>query len=737
MLKKLFCTLFMFVYAYVCAQEFTVASFENLPNDLAARTQLKTDINGDACALIKVQIPGLDNINFEGWVIDQSYTPGEYRVYVPANTKKIIIKHPDFLPLEYTFPEKIIGKMTYKMVLKVPINTDGSVTVHVKTNVLKSTLFIEDKKYETENAQFSFATKPGEYNLRLVANEDGFTPFENTIVITAGEPFQEFICNMSSQTKYNILYTAEKGTEIYVDKRLITNTKRNSFSVESGVHTIELKLGENGKWYKQLDVYGTTKDIFMDLSLMGKLTFIQPLDATFKITPIGDALPPSKKSVATGEEVRLLGDYEVVVSKKGYKTNVIAISVVPNDSDANFKATLTCKADELDSKAIYDKAYKLYSKMSTLDDDHANYKIGEYYFSGKFVKADKDRAMSYWRKSGNYGNEDAILHLVSMNIPDAEKIKYLKLIADKGSVPAQLKLADIYCYNIREKNFEKALFYYQKAAKYYPEANYNIGEMYYNGWGVNKDVKLAKTYYEKGNYVGEERCAEKLADYLYDEGKIDEACKIYESLGQIKSPTRVRLAKWYADKNQYNIAAKQLLLAKYEQLENSVGLKHFYCEVANKVYSLDKKAACNLYEIALDKLHYDFADGYYRLGMYYEKIYASNAFRFYKEGARLKDGRCMCRLGYCYETGLGVTKDVNNAVNLYKGAIEAGYKKAYRYLGTMYMNGTGVSSDPKLALKYWEIAAKDGDNGAVNLLIKYYTHKHNDEEVRKWKTYLK
>ena len=83
----LFCLCFCFS-AMSFAQEMKVLSFNSLPQDLSARTHPRTDLNGDPCALIKVQIPELNNITFEGWVIDQKYTPGEYLVYIPANTKK-------------------------------------------------------------------------------------------------------------------------------------------------------------------------------------------------------------------------------------------------------------------------------------------------------------------------------------------------------------------------------------------------------------------------------------------------------------------------------------------------------------------------------------------------------------------------------------------------------------------------------------------------------------------------
>jgi len=721
----------------VVAQQLSVVGFDELTQDISARSQQRLDLNGDPCALIKVQIPGLSDVVFDGWVIDQNYTPGEYRVYVPGGTKKIIIKHQNFLPLEYRFPTKIQSNVTYKMTLKVPIHNDGSSIAQIKTNVLKATLRIADKSYDTENAQFTIPIKPGKYNINITAQESGFSPYEDEITIESEKPFHEFVCNLSTQTQYNVLFSAEKGTEITVDGNVLKNIKKNTFTVSSGIHTVNLKLVSNPKWQKQVTINGLTKDIIADFSLRSKVSFSSPLGATFKISPLDDALKPTKKSIVTGEVVNLLGDYEITVSKDGYKSSVIRVSVHPTDSLTNLKANIDCKADELDRQYKYDKAITYYEKMAASHDEHALYKAGEYYYYGRGVQKDQTKAIKYWKLAANLGNEDAILNLAKGHLSLSEKIKYLTTIAEKGNVQAQLQLANIYLKEQYKPDYEKALMYYQKTVKYYPKNNFVLGEFYRNGWGVSKNIQLAKQYYESGSFIGDENCKEKLADFLYENGEIDKACNEYLNILHLSSANRVRLADWYYHKGDYYVAGNHLLKVNTIEVENSLYLQNFYSDLADKLIKSNKTMACNLYEIAVDKFGFKYGETFYALGTHYETTHNyDKAFHYYTEGAKMEHAKSITKLGYCYEDGRGTNKDIQKAINLYKKGIQLGDMRAYRLLGTIYVNGDGGVKDEQTGVDYWIIAAEADDKRAINLLIKYYTFKRNDTEVERWKSRL-
>ena len=76
---------------------------ELLPSDLTARINPRLDGNDEPCALIKVIVPSVEGIQFEGWVIGNvAYRPGEYQIYVPSGTKKSRFGIPTML-LELSF----------------------------------------------------------------------------------------------------------------------------------------------------------------------------------------------------------------------------------------------------------------------------------------------------------------------------------------------------------------------------------------------------------------------------------------------------------------------------------------------------------------------------------------------------------------------------------------------------------------------------------------------------------
>ena len=95
--------------------------FREATTDLAARTQARQDLNGNDCALVKVQIAA-SGVTFSGIIMGDVANEGnEYWVYMPEGTKRLTIRHPSYLPLEVTFADYGIsalhGKTTYVLTL--------------------------------------------------------------------------------------------------------------------------------------------------------------------------------------------------------------------------------------------------------------------------------------------------------------------------------------------------------------------------------------------------------------------------------------------------------------------------------------------------------------------------------------------------------------------------------------------------------------------------------------------
>jgi TPR repeat protein len=65
-----------------------------------------------------------------------------------------------------------------------------------------------------------------------------------------------------------------------------------------------------------------------------------------------------------------------------------------------------------------------------------------------------------------------------------------------------------------------------------------------------------------------------------------------------------------------------------------------------------------------------------------------------------------------YEKGQGVPQDYKTAVKWYKLAAEQGDADAQYNLGVMYAEGKGVPQDYKTAVKWYRLAAEQGDADA-------------------------
>ena len=104
------------------AQKLNVESFVVKTNDITARTQPRQDINGNDCALVKVQLAA-PNVFFEGNVIgDVAYNTSEYLVYMAQGSKKMTVKLEGYLPLEVSFQDYDIMSLEPKTVYLLTIS---------------------------------------------------------------------------------------------------------------------------------------------------------------------------------------------------------------------------------------------------------------------------------------------------------------------------------------------------------------------------------------------------------------------------------------------------------------------------------------------------------------------------------------------------------------------------------------------------------------------------------------
>ncbi len=80
----------------------------------------------------------------------------------------------------------------------------------------------------------------------------------------------------------------------------------------------------------------------------------------------------------------------------------------------------------------------------------------------------------------------------------------------------------------------------------------------------------------------------------------------------------------------------------------------------------------------------------------------------WREAADQGDAQAQMHLGYLYEQGLGVERDLERALALYRRAAQAGLADAQYQLGLMYELGIGVPADPDEAQAWYLRAVEQG-----------------------------
>ena len=99
------------------AKEILVKCMNTMMEPMTVPMQRK-DLNGNICALVKVQIPE-PGVKFEGNIIDAIYDISEYWVYLSSGSKQMQIKCPGYTPLRITFDDYDIPSLQSKGIYEI------------------------------------------------------------------------------------------------------------------------------------------------------------------------------------------------------------------------------------------------------------------------------------------------------------------------------------------------------------------------------------------------------------------------------------------------------------------------------------------------------------------------------------------------------------------------------------------------------------------------------------------
>ena len=102
------------------------------------------------------------------------------------------------------------------------------------------------------------------------------------------------------------------------------------------------------------------------------------------------------------------------------------------------------------------------------------------------------------------------------------------------------------------------------------------------------------------------------------------------------------------------------------------------------------------------------------------------AFKWYKRAALLGHMDSMFQVGYMYENGRGVDKNIFEALKWYMRAAQLNHKGAMNNIGYLYENGEGVEKDIEQAISWYQKAMILGDDTAKNNIRRINNDSHRE-----------
>ena len=152
--------MWLFCQARMFSQEFSVASFQVLPNDVSAFINNVRDLNDEACALIKVEAPSDFAFSTPLGIVKRKDEVGEIWLYVPRGTKMLTLKHPLWGVIrDYKLGKPLESRMTYELKLNQPktiIAEKHDTIIQIKT--VTDTIAIPQAKPKMALSIYALAT---------------------------------------------------------------------------------------------------------------------------------------------------------------------------------------------------------------------------------------------------------------------------------------------------------------------------------------------------------------------------------------------------------------------------------------------------------------------------------------------------------------------------------------------------------------------------------------------------
>ena len=356
-MKKLYLIL-LSVFALLntaVAQKLSVESFVLAPTDITAQTEGRKDLNGDACALVKISFVG-DVADVEGNVIKPLVKRNnETWAFMTQESRQMKVVTKDYLPLMVTFGdygiEKLQSNRTYVLTLTKP--SGAQEPVDAGGNFYAISVQPKDAKV-TIDGVLQASSSDGEYSAMLAygshtykVEAGGYISKSGSFTIGKGDmtPISVSLVSALATLSVSCLTPA---VSLYVDKKSVGFLPWNG-SLKEGMHLLEVRKDGYRSLQKTIQLAQQQK---LDVAFEALSAIQGNLSVNFK--PFGSDVYVDGVKVGQSPRVFngvLAGNHNVEIRKSGYTTSRQTVTISEGQT-ASISGSLTSSASSSNANVL-------------------------------------------------------------------------------------------------------------------------------------------------------------------------------------------------------------------------------------------------------------------------------------------------------------------------------------------------------------------------------------------------
>ena len=370
-MKKLY-LIILSVFAFLntaMAQELMVKSFVLAPTDITAQTEGRKDLNGDACALVKISFVG-DVADVEGNVIKPLVRRNnETWAFMTQESRQMKVVTKDYLPLMVTFGdygiEKLQSNRTYVLTLTKP--SGAQEPVDAGGNFYAISVQPKDAKV-TIDGVLQASSSDGEYSAMLAygshtykVEAGGYISKSGSFTIGKGDMTPISVSLVSALATLNV-NCPTPAVSLYVDKKSVGSLPWSG-NLKEGMHLLEVRKDGYRSQQKTIQLAQQQKlDVAFDA-----LSAIQGnLSVNFK--PFGSDVYVDGVKVGQSPRVFngvLVGNHNVEIRKSGYATFRQTITISEGQT-ASISGSLTSSTSSSSANTLSSSGSSLSGNALTI-----------------------------------------------------------------------------------------------------------------------------------------------------------------------------------------------------------------------------------------------------------------------------------------------------------------------------------------------------------------------------------